>query len=115
MSDAGTCDISVLRQKMLSNLDGKTDAYPYQVERCFPHILARLVEVWGQPEGDTYLNNLLVSNRPNRQGFPDDVAGELFRLSIIHASLLPDIAQTSSGWLSSDDTDVAGSFRRFSR
>ena len=33
----------------------------------------------------------------------------------IHASLLPDIAQTSSGWLSSDDTDVAGSFRRFSR
>lgn len=111
-----TYDVSVLRQRMLANLHGKSNDYPHQVERCFPRILAKLVDVWGRPEGDAYLNDLLVSNRPKRKGFPDDVAGELFRLSMIHSTLLPDTAQTTSGWLSSDDSEVDGSFgRRFGR
>jgi hypothetical protein len=111
-----TYNVSVLRQRMLSHLNGKISDYPYQTEQRFPRILARLVDVWGQPDGEAYLSDLLVNKRPNRKGFPDDVAGELFRLSMIHSALLPDTAMTTSGWLSSDDTDIEGSsLRRFDR
>lgn len=47
----------------------------------YPHIAARLTELWGKPACATYLNNLLDDNRDGvRTGFPQSVAEELLLL-----------------------------------
>lgn len=50
----------------------------------FPHIVDRLVALWGKPECHEYLEGLLFDNRGGtRQGFPQAVAEELLLLSAI--------------------------------
>lgn len=106
-------DIPSLRQKMLACLGDQTEAYPRQIEQRFPHILAKLVEVWGKPEADAYLNGLMVTDRSDRQGFPADAASELFRLATIHGAMLPAKAASPAGWASSEvDSEVDDFFSR---
>jgi hypothetical protein len=78
-------DIPALRAKMLVHLGERAKDYPEALEKRFPRILAKLVEVWGKPAADTYLDSLMVSDRPSRQGFPLEVASEILRLSMITA------------------------------
>lgn len=48
----------------------------------YPHIAARIVELWGKPSCLAYLQNLLDDNRGGaRSGFPQSVAEELLILS----------------------------------
>ncbi len=110
-------DISSLREKMLAHLGDKSDAYPRQIEQRFPRILAKLVGLWGKPEGTAYLNGLMFSDdRPNREGFPVDVASELLKLSMIHGALqtqTPKSASSQAGWSDGDlGADVDDSFSR---
>lgn len=50
----------------------------------YPHIAARLIELWGKPACATYLGNLLDDNRDGvRTGFPQSVAEELLLLVAI--------------------------------
>jgi hypothetical protein len=115
MNDSDKLNIPALRERMLAHLGVEADAYPKRLEQSYPRILARLVEIWGFPETDTYLSNLLVADRADRQGFPDDVAGELFRLSMIHDSLRLKESR-SDGWTDSGATGVDASLdRRSSR
>ena len=116
MDDTGSFDIAALRERMLANLGGTADAYPHRIEQRFPRILARLVELWGRPEADAYLNGLLMADRADRQGFPDDVASELFRLSMIHGALQPGKTDRG-GWSSSEVASEVDEFfsRRSSR
>lgn len=47
----------------------------------YPHIAARMCELWGRPAGLVYLQNLLADNRGGaRSGFPQSVAEELLLL-----------------------------------
>lgn len=91
MEDEVAYDVAALRAGLMAALEeaGKrTDLYPTHLEQRFPRILARIVELWGKPELDEYFqNDLLTTSRANRQGFPAEVATELFRLSNHHASL----------------------------
>jgi hypothetical protein len=102
MADELEYDVETLRQSLMAALDesGKrTDLYPTVLAEKFPRILARIVELWGKPELDAYFqNDLLTTNRPNRQGFPPEVAVELFRLSNYHASLGLSVATAASPW-----------------
>jgi hypothetical protein len=105
-------DVQVLRERMLAHLGGKTDAYPSQLEKRFPHILERLAAVWGHPEAETYLNSLLMTDRADRVEFPGDVASELFRLMMIHGTLQSAKTQGEGGWMSVDDSKVDVSLNR---
>ncbi len=108
-------DIPALRERMETLLGEKADAYPRQLEQRFPRILAKLVELWGRPAASAYLNGLMFSDdRPNRQGFPSDVASELLRLSMIHDALKPPKETPSQGGWSNDElgADVDDSFSR---
>ena len=50
----------------------------------YPHIAARLTELWGKPACSAYLSNLLDDNRDGvRTGFPQSVAEELLLLLAI--------------------------------
>ena len=115
MDAMDTFDIPSLRAKMLAHLGDNSDAYPRQTEQRFPRILAKLVELWGKPQASAYLNGLVFSDdRPNREGFPVEVASELFKLSMIHGALqLPKNPSPDGGWSNAElGADVDDSFSR---
>ncbi len=116
MGEQEKYDIPALRAKMLALLGERAKDYPEELERRFPRILAKLVEVWGKPAADTYLDSLMVSDRPSRQGFPFEVASEILRLSMVHSTLdvqKPVSAKSAQGSYGSDFDDFAE--RRSSR
>lgn len=78
-------DRAFLRQRLLEMLGKEREIYPECLENNFPHVLAKIVMLWGQPEMDTYFQNLMVADRPGRKGFPADAAQELLRLSLAHS------------------------------
>ena len=80
-------DIPALKAKLLASLGPESGIYPVLVEQQFPHILARVAELWGKAGLDAYLADLMVTSRPGRQGFPHDVALEIFRLATVHSAL----------------------------
>lgn len=102
-------DVGMLQQRLMALLEAaekRTDLYPAQLARQFPRILARIVELWGKPELDGYFqNDLLTTTRPNRQGFPPEVAVELFRLSNHHASLGLSASTRRNPWDWADDAE----------
>jgi hypothetical protein len=71
-------------------LSGHDDKFPTQLAQRFPHIVTRLVELWETPdEARSYFKALLLTDRPNRQGFPPEVYFELFALSNLYDDLRP--------------------------
>ncbi len=74
-------------QKLLKILGGSTENYPYILESKYPRVFATLMLMWDTPQGETYLNSLMVNERIDREGFPPDVAAEILRLGLVHASL----------------------------
>lgn len=102
MADEGEYDVEMLRQQLMAALnesDKRTDLYPTHLAEKFPRILAKIVELWGKPELDDYFQkDLLTTNRPNRQGFPPEIAVELFRLSNHHAALGLSVTTKASPW-----------------
>ncbi|MGB8517513.1 MAG: ankyrin repeat domain-containing protein [Gallionella sp.] len=72
-------------QKLLRILGGDTHYYPHALESKYPRVFATLMTLWDEPEGEAYLNKLLVSERSDREGFPPEVATEIVHLSLVHA------------------------------
>ena len=74
-----------MNEKFLKLLDGAEDKYPHALEKKFPHVLDRLIELWIFPTIDKYFDDLMMNTRDGkRQGFPPDVAMEIFNLSLVH-------------------------------
>ena len=72
--------------KVLQMIGGEKTGYPHALEKQFPHMLNRIVELWNLPELDAYLEQLMLDTRDHqRQGFPADVATDIMRLSRINA------------------------------
>lgn len=101
-------DLPELKARLLSFLGDDSKAYPTQMESKFPRILAKIVSLWGKPGLDVYLGELMVSDRPGRQGFPGDVAMEIFRLSMLHEALglSKPVAGSGTGWSGIEDPDL---------
>lgn len=79
-------DILSIRTALSEKLS-HVDFYPSELEQKFPRIITRILALWGEPELDAYLDELILPSRPGRQGFPYKVASEIFTLSSIHASI----------------------------
>jgi len=63
-----------------------SSGFPYtdgssHLERSHPHIVNRLRQLWGQPEGSRYLAELMVDARGGRAGFSREVFTELLTLT----------------------------------
>lgn len=58
----------------------------------FPRLLKTIDAGWGARECMFYLDNLLFSDRPNRQGFPNEVIDELLLIKNIHESTFPTVS-----------------------
>lgn len=69
----------------------KVDPDPRHVlERRFPHIVSRVVELWNRRECAEYLRSLLVTEQgESRQGFPLELLDDLLLLDAIHGARFP--------------------------
>jgi hypothetical protein len=107
MSEAETYDIPALKARFLELLGEHADVYPANIEQRFPRILHKIVTLWGKPELEAVFDELMVSTRPGRQGFPSEVAMELFRLSTLYGKLgLVAKRQQGTGWAGVDDAEL---------
>lgn len=66
-------------------LKGYENKYPQQLVGKYPRIAEKIVALWDTPEAfEVYLQDLLVADRHDRQGFPPDVASELLSINMIY-------------------------------
>ncbi len=62
---------------------GGKNRYPRNLVAQFPHVAKRLDQLWDDPDAlAEYFTDLMVSRRPNRRGFPPEVAAEIMSLSL---------------------------------
>lgn len=73
-----------MNELMLNLVMGKEKLYPHELEKQFPRILNKIIELWDTPQMEAYFNDLMVDKRGNRQGFPAAVATEIFYLSQVY-------------------------------
>lgn len=74
-----------MNKKVLQIIEGEEKHYPHALEKQFPHMLKKIVELWNSPELDPYLKQLMLDTRDHqRQGFPAAVATDILRLSRIN-------------------------------
>jgi len=99
-------DVPGIRATLLEKMGEYAADYPQHIEQRYPHILAKLAELWGTPALDKYLDVLLLPDRQERQGFPGDVATEVFHLSSVHSHITFDQKATASGWGLVIDSDL---------
>lgn len=106
METPATTDVSQSAEALRGLLGSDQDFFPVQLAQQFPRILQQIVALWGKPELDTYLNDLMVTDRHDRQGFAEDIARELFRLSAAHGALGLSTAHSGTGWSGVQDADL---------
>ncbi|OGT16736.1 MAG: hypothetical protein A2342_06105 [Gallionellales bacterium RIFOXYB12_FULL_54_9] len=73
-------------QRLIRILGGTTEHYPYALEKKYPRILETILSRWNDDTLNDYFMELMVSDRKGRSGFSPDVAANILRLSLIHAS-----------------------------
>jgi hypothetical protein len=95
-----------MNERLMRLMGHRKELHPVQLERGFPHILEKLMGLWGTSEFDALAGELLLNNRTDRTGFPPDVAVELFHLANLHKEqmkLLPHDKTDIWGHLSEDE------------
>lgn len=100
-------DVSAIRAKLLGKMGGlAADHYPMLIEQRFPRILGRLADLWGSAALDAYLDSLMLNDRDGRQGFPPDVAMEIFHLISVHGTLGLTPEKNLFGWGAARDPEL---------
>lgn len=73
--------------KMLEIVQGEERLYPHALEKQYPRIMSKIIELWETPDIEEYLLDLMVDKRGGRQGFPKEVAAEIHRLDQLYERL----------------------------
>ncbi len=73
-----------MNKKILGILQGKEFLYPHELEKQYLRVMSKIFELWHTPQAGEYFLDLMVDKRGGRQGFPPQVAAEIFRLSLVH-------------------------------
>jgi len=76
--------LQIMDPRLLKILDNREQNYPHALERQYPRVLSKIMELWDSADIDAYFLDLMVSSRPNRQGFPQQVASDIMSLSRVH-------------------------------
>lgn len=88
--DSELVDAFLAGSPVTPRLPGKVDIKS-AIEESFPKIAQKLTMIWGHPECEAFLNNLMIDSRGNRQGFNLDVMSELMLLTAITGNRDPDM------------------------
>jgi len=78
---------------------GYEKKYPQQLVERFPRIVEKIVSLWNSPEAfSLYMQELLVADRHDRQGFPAAIASELFSLNSVYDEIQQVKDQSDDIW-----------------
>jgi uncharacterized protein len=95
-----------MNEKLLQLLDGQEEFYPLNLEEKYARVMNRIVELWDTKEIDDYFNDLMIDNRGGtRQGFPKEVASEIFALSLAHSRIREKKQKAAAGVNPWDDVE----------
>lgn len=96
-----------MNEKLLHLLDGYEELYPLNLEEKYARVMNRIVDLWDTKEIDDYFNELMINTRGGiaRQGFPKEVASEIFALSMAHGKIR-DKKQHATGGTPWDDVEA---------
>ena len=72
--------IKPVNDKFLQFLSNDVSLYPSKLEDGFPRVFNNLLEHCESTHFNQYLNDLLFDKRGDRQGFPEDIVSELWKL-----------------------------------
>jgi uncharacterized protein len=73
-----------MNEKLMGCLRGFEGKYPHHMEARFSRVVDKIADLWGTPALESYFSELLIADRPGRQGFPPEVAREIFSLSMVY-------------------------------
>ena len=87
-----------MNERLSRFLGSEPDLYPHKLEERFPRIVDKIVDAWRSPElAAAVFDELLVDRRGGRQGFPPEIAREIYRLSVAYDRLRGVSAQADEG------------------
>ena len=81
---------------------GREQFYPRVLEAKFSRIFNKILNMWGNPELDDYLEGLMVDKRGGRKGFPMDVMNDILLLSRLHQQVLAKMGAQGRGVFSNE-------------
>ncbi len=88
-----------MNEQLQTYLKGLEDKYPHELEAKFPRIVDNIVAVWKAPEkAAAVFADLLLDQRGGRQGFPPEIAREIFLLSIAYDQCRDIAKQSGDIW-----------------
>lgn len=87
-----------MNQKLVELLGGEDKIYPHLLAAQHPHIVDKIVELWGGAALEGYFDNLMLDTRCTRSGFTPEVLAEIFVLHNHYRSLRPTPARTPNTW-----------------
>ena len=87
-----------MNEKLVAILKANPKAYPEHMERSFGRILHKISNAWGTDELDELFSRLLISDKENRQGFPPEVAREIFALHLLHEKFKNQVEVEEDPW-----------------
>lgn len=68
------------------------------IQENYPGIGNKITMLWGSVQLHKYLNQLIIDDRGDRQGFPAHVISALLRIFQFHTSLVPETIVTGGIW-----------------
>ena len=82
------------RDFVLQTLKCSPAQYPQVLEERFPHVLEKILQLWGTPDAQSYLSDLLQPDgrgggRFDRDGFPDNAWQEILQLQVLYGKQGP--------------------------
>lgn len=81
-------DLSLLDEKLAPRRGPALKIDAKAAIEDYPRICSRIQQLWGTPECEGYLNNLVIDTRGNRKGFPPAVVEELLYLGRLSRALV---------------------------
>lgn len=79
--------------KLLEATNNTKTKFPERLLADFERILQHIEELWGSGEAVRYMDSLLLKDRPDRQGFPLEVLGEIAVITQLHNFLYPELVR----------------------
>ncbi len=73
-----------MNDQLAEILKAHPEAYPQHMQRSFARVLDKISNAWGTDALDEIFLELLVADHENRQGFPPEVAREIFSLHVLY-------------------------------
>ena len=74
--------------RLFGLIQGHEDCFPWKTSEHFPQIVEKICSLWSNPAAiREYFEQLLLTQRETRQGFPQEVYTEIDRLSELYDKL----------------------------